>query len=180
MNLPKSTDEDFIMTIKLLANTLQAAYQIKPEFSVANAIIIVRLCLNHGLTKESVIGFTVFGVIFQGAILGNHKLGFDYSKLSFEMLKSLRIPHNMQRSSLYAVILQHHGKNHLWKQKLYGRNAYKNGLEIGDWFHAGCAAAGVVQSMFMRGVSFEDIFKQIEYYEKVLRTLEPKNSMALY
>ena len=174
INLPKSTDENFIMTIKLLANILQAAYQIQPELSVANALVIVRLCLKHGLTKESVIGFTVFGVIFQGAILGNHKLGFDYSKLSFDMLEKFE---NTTQHAEVKFVCGYFALS--WKQpaletETNWRNAYKNGLEIGDWFHTGCAAAGIVQSMFMRGVSFEEILNEIKYYEKVLLNIGAK------
>jgi len=165
--LPSSDDKNFKMTIRILANVLQAAYQIRPELSVANAVIIVRLCLEHGLTKESVIGFTVFGVIFQGAILGNHDLGYEYSQFSFDMLK--RFDNTTQHAEVQFVC-GYFGLS--WKQpasqtEQIWHRAYKNGLEIGDWFHVGCTAAGIVQSMFMRGVAFEEIFKLIKHFEKM-------------
>jgi len=172
--LPESHDENFKITIKILANTLQAAYQIRPELSVANALIIVKLCLEHGLTKESVIGFMVFGVIFQGAILGNHKLGYAYSQFSFDMLK--RFENTTQHAEVQFVCGYFATS---WKQPALETEeiwhaAYKNGLEIGDWFHTGCAAAGIVQSMFMRGVDFEEIFTQIKYFEKVTLNIGAK------
>lgn len=174
INLPRSNDENFIMTVKLLANSLQAAYQIQPELSVANALIIVRLCLVHGLTKESVIGFTVFGVIFQGAILGNHQLGFDYSNFSFDMLEKFD---NTTQHAEVEFVCGYFATS--WHQSALETEAnwniaYKHGLEIGDWFHTGCAAAGIVQSMFMRGVTFEDIFTQIKYFEKILLNIGAK------
>ena len=174
IDLPSSEDEDFKMTIRLLANTLQAAYQIQPELSVANAMIIVRLCLEHGLTKESVIGFTVFGVIFQGAILGNHKLGYEYSQFSFDMLKKFD---NTTQHAEVKFVCGYFATS--WKQPALEteeiwHTAYKNGLEIGDWFHTGCTAAGIVQSMFMRGVAFEDIFTQIKYFEKIVLNIGAK------
>ena len=172
--LPESDDENFKMTIKILANTLQAAYQIRPELSVANALIIVRLCLEKGLTKESVIGFMVFGVIFQGGILGNHKLGYAYSQLSFDMLK--RFDNTTQHAEVQFVCGYFATS---WKEPALETEeiwhiAYKNGMEIGDWFHTGCAAAGIVQSMFMRGANFEDIFTQIQYFEKRILNIGAK------
>lgn len=172
--LPESHDENFKMTIRILANTLQAAYQIQPELSVANALIIVKLCLEKGLTKESVIGFMVFGVIFQGGILGNHKLGYAYSQFSFDMLK--RFDNNIQHAEVKFVCGYFASS---WEQPALEteeiwHTAYKNGLEIGDWFHTGCAAAGIIQSMFMRGVAFEDIFKQIKYFEKNILSIGAK------
>jgi len=174
IELPESQDENFKMIIKILANTLQAAYQIRPELSVANALIIVRLCLAHGLTKESVIGFMVFGVIFEGGILGNHKLGFAYSQFSFDMLE--RFENNTQHAEVLFVCGYFATS---WKQPALETEeiwfkAYKSGLEIGDWFHTGCAAAGIVQSMFMRGVSFKDILVQIESFEKKVQNIGAK------
>jgi len=171
INLPQSDDVMFKMTIRLLANTLQAAYQIKPELSVANALIIVKLCLKHGLTKESVIGFTVFGVIFQGAILGNHELGFKYSEFSLDMLE--KFDNTIQHSEVKFVCGYFATS---WKQASSKTEAnwhisYQNGLEIGDWFHTGCAAAGIIQSMFMRGVHFEKILEQIGLFEAVLENI---------
>jgi len=172
--LPQSHDENFKMTIRILANILQAAYQIRPELSVANAMIIVKLCLEHGLTKESVIGFTVFGVIFQGAILGNHTLGYTYSQFSFDMLKRFD---NITQHAEVQFVSGYFATS--WKQPAMEteeiwHTAYKNGLEIGDWFHTGCAAAGIVQSMFMRGVAFEEIFTKINDFEKTMLNIGAK------
>lgn len=171
IKLPESRDEEFKMMIRILANALQAAYQIKPELCVANSLIMVKLCLEHGLTKESVIGFTVFGVIFQGAILGNHEMGYKYSKFSLEMLE--RFKNTIQRAEVQFV------SNYFatsWKEpsrvtEMNWNEAYHNGLEIGDWFHSGCAAAGIIQSMFMRGAPFEDILQKIKDFEVVLKKI---------
>ena len=174
ISLPVSEDDDFKMIIRLLANTLQAAYQIQPELSVANALIMVRLCLEHGLTREAVIGFTVFGVIFQGAILGNHTLGFEYSQLSSDMLK--KFDNTVQKSEV-EFVCGYFGTS--WRlpaveSEENWQSAYTHGLKIGDWFHTGCAAAAIVQSMFMRGVVFDDILKKIASFEKVLWRIRAK------
>jgi len=171
INIEESLDEDFKLLIKLAANTLQAAYQIKPELCVANALKLVELCLENGLTKESVIAFTVFGVIFQGGILGNHQLGFDYCNLSTEMLEKFN--NTLQHAEVkfvcgyFATSWKQSAKytEDIWQQ------AYLDGLAIGDWFHTSCAAAGIVQSMFMRGVNFETILENIEKFSIVLKNI---------
>ncbi|WP_304543237.1 diguanylate cyclase [Sulfurimonas microaerophilic] len=169
--LRDAEDEEFIYLVKLAANSLQAAYQIRPELCVANAIKIVTLCLQKGLTKESVIAFTVFGVIFQGGILGNHTLGFDYYRLSINMLQ--RFENTIQHAEVKFVSGYFATS---WKQpasmteKLW-EEAYENGLEIGDWFHTGCAAAGITQSMFMRGVNLSLMLEKIEHFLVVLKNI---------
>lgn len=171
INLPVSQDDEFKILIRLLANTLQAAYQIRPELCVANAVILVTLCLEKGLTKEAVIGFSVFGVIFQGAILGNHTLGYEYNKLSYEMLKKFN---NTTQHAEVKFVCNYFSTS--WKLPSINAEenwteAYENALEIGDWFHAGCAAAGIVQSMFMRGAPFLSILNTIEHFEVVLKNI---------
>ncbi|UPT76789.1 diguanylate cyclase [Sulfurovum sp. XGS-02] len=174
IELPESNDENFKMTIKIMANILQAAYQIRPALCVANAMIIVKLCLEHGLTKESVIGFTVYGVIFEGGILRNHKLGYAYSRFSFDMLKRFE---NTTQHAEVQFVCGYFGISWIrpaMETEEVWHNAYKNGLEIGDWFHTGCAAAGIIQSMFMRGVAFEDILIQIKDFEKIILDIGAK------
>lgn len=171
INLPTSKDEEFKMLIRLLANTLQAAYQIKPELCVANAVILVNLCLAKGLTKEAVIGFTVFGVIFQGAILGNHDTGYEYNQLSHQMLNKFKNTTQHAEVKFVSNYFSTSWKLPASQTEANWSEAYENGLEIGDWFHTGCAAAGIIQSMFMRGVAFETILSKIEHYEVVLKSI---------
>ncbi len=171
INIEESFDEEFKLLIKIAANTLQAAYQIKPELCVANALKIVELCLEKGLTKESVIAFTVFGVIFQGGILGNHTLGFEYCSLSTDMLKKFN---NTIQHAEVKFVCGYFATS--WKQSAQyteeiWHQAYIDGLSIGDWFHTSCAAAGIVQSMFMRGVSFDIILEKIEKFSVVLKNI---------
>jgi len=178
INLPHSDNDEFKILIRLLANILQAAYQIQPELSVANAVKIVRLCLDNGLTKESVIGFTVFGVIFQGAILGNHNTGVKYSEFAIDMLK--RFNNTTQHSEVQFVCGYFATSWHkpAKETELNWEIAYNNGIEIGDWFHSGCSAAGIVQSMFMRGVSFEDILEKIKYFETTLKKIDAHEQLG--
>ncbi|MFT7859821.1 MAG: diguanylate cyclase [Sulfurimonas sp.] len=169
--LPDAQDEEFILLVKLAANSLQAAYQIKPELCVANAVKIVTLCLEKGLTKESVIAFTVFGVIFQGGILGNHTAGFDYYRLSIDMLK--RFENTIQHAEVKFVsgYFATSWKQSAFKTEELWEEAYQNGLEIGDWFHTGCAAAGIMQSMFMRGVNLNVLLEKADHFLVVLKNI---------
>ena len=171
IHLKESKDEEFVLLVKLAANTLQAAYQIKPELCVANAVKIVIHCLENGLTKESVIAFTVFGVIFQGGILGNHDLGFGYYRLSIKMLERF---HNTLQHAEVKFVSGYFATS--WKEpsattEQLWNESYHNGLEIGDWFHTGCSAAAIVQSMFMRGVDLATILEKIEYFLTVLKNI---------
>jgi predicted ATPase len=169
--LEESLDEEFILLVKLISNTLQSAFQIQPELCVANALKVVELCLDRGLTKESVIAFTVFGVIFEGGILGNHKIGLEYYKLSLNMLEKFQ---NTVQHSEVKFVCGYFGVSwnspakyteSIWEQ------SYFDGLSIGDWFHTSCAAAGIIQSMFIRGEKFDLIESKIDEFSIVLQNI---------
>jgi len=46
-------DDDIKMAVKLMAAILKSAYQIKPELVVANAMVMVNLCMKKGNTSEN-------------------------------------------------------------------------------------------------------------------------------
>ena len=171
IQIEPSKDEEFIFLIKLIANSLQAAYQIRPELCVLNSMLLINLCLQNGLTKESVIAFTVFGVIFECGILGNHQRGREYANLSLKMLE--RFKNEIQHSEVKFVCgyfatswtSSAYETEQLWEE------SYKNGMEIGDWFHTGCAVAATVQSMFMRGVNLNKILNKIDEFELILKNI---------
>ncbi len=62
--LPEASDARIRDQILLLSAMQKAAYQIRPELCVALAAKQVRLCLRYGNTREAVVGYMVFGVIF--------------------------------------------------------------------------------------------------------------------
>lgn len=171
LDLPPVQDEKIKMLIRLLSALLKVAYQIKPELSVAISVKLVALCLSHGNTREAVVGYMVFGVIFQGGVLGRHKIGYRYGQLCLNMLE--RFNNTVQRAEVEFVnsYFANSWLNPSADSEQNWREAYRHGLVIGDWFHTGCAAAGIVQSMFMRGVACEEIIEEIETFETTLKRI---------
>ncbi len=171
LELPTAEDENIKMLIRILSAILKAAYQIKPELCVAISLKLVILCLKYGNTREAVVGYMVFGVIFQGGVLGNHKLGYEYEQLSLNMLHKFN--NRLQRAEVEFVC--NYFANSWIKSSVdteqNWHKAYSDGLEIGDWFHTGCAAAGIIQSMFMRGANLEKILEEIDSFEITLKRI---------
>ncbi len=168
LNLKESTDEKIIISIKLLSSVLKAAYQIKPELCALISMKLVKICLRYGDTKDAVIGFMVFGVIFQGAILGNHKIGYDYAQLSLNMIKKYK---NSVLEPEVKFVTGYFGLSWIESSIYTEQNwfeSYNNGILNGDLFHSACAAAGIIQSMYMRGEKFDKIDNQITIFVKEL------------
>ncbi|WP_028486869.1 diguanylate cyclase domain-containing protein [Thiomicrorhabdus chilensis] len=178
LDLPEVEDEHIRMAIRLLSSILKAAYQIKPELCVAISLKVVALCLKHGNSREAVIGYVVFGIIFQGGVLGKHNIGYEYGQLSMALLE--RYGNTLQKAEAQFVFgyfaMSWQKAAAVTEQNWYG--AYHHGLEVGDWFHTGCAAAGIVQSLFMRGKSFDAILKEIERFQTSLKRIGAEEQLG--
>lgn len=171
LNLPDAEDPGVCDQILLLSAMQKAAYQIRPELCVALAAKQVRLCLKYGNTCEAVVGYMVFGVIFVGGVRGHAVAGCEYGRLSLAMLERY---HNQMQSAEVPFVYGYFA--HSWLHpssdtERYWQRAFDQGLKVGDWFHAGCAAAGILQSQLMRGHPLDQILQQCDQFQVVLQRI---------
>jgi tetratricopeptide (TPR) repeat protein len=149
--LPEAKQERTRIAVRLLAATMKAAYQVRPELCVTLANTSVALCLADGNTPDSAIGYMVHGAIFQGGVLGRHSQGNDYGELVLSLVE--RYQNSAQRAEVSFVVGYFATA---WRrpaeaaEALFQR-AFAAGIESGDDFHVGCAAAGLAMSRVMRG-----------------------------
>lgn len=164
-------DTDVKLAVKLMAAILKSAYQIKPELAVANAMVMVNLCMKKGNTPESAIGYLVFGGIFMGGILGMRKTGQQFGQLARDL--NQRSGNMTQRSEVLFVngYFATSWLNPAIEAESYFNKAYEAGLETGDSFHAGCSCCATLQHQLMRGVPLSEIEKKASAYQELLVNL---------
>jgi len=169
LDLPLAADAQMDIIIRLLSATLKVAYQIKPELSVAISVKLLRLCLKHGNTREAVVGYMVFGVIFLGGVMGNHLAGHEYGQLSLALLD--KYDNDRQRAEVNFVYgyFSHSWIHPASETEQYWSLSYNKGLEIGDWFHTSCAYCSIIQSLFMRGIPLQELGSESQRF---LHTLD--------
>lgn len=171
VNYKTAEDQDIIMAVKLMAAILKSAYQIKPELAVANAMVMVNLCMKKGNTPESAIGYLVFGGIFMGGILGMRKTGQQFGQLARDLNE--KYGNMTQRSEVLFVngYFATSWLNPAIEAESYFSKAYETGLETGDLFHTACSCCATLQHQLMRGVSLKEIEKKASAYEELLENL---------
>jgi serine/threonine protein kinase/predicted ATPase len=169
LNLPTASDERLEMAVHLMNAVAKAAYQIKPQLCIAVATKLVRLCLQHGNTRDSAIGYMVFGCIFQGGVLGNHRAGHEFGRLALDLVEKYR---NEQQKAEVHFVVGYFGTSWLepsTRAEALWQVAYDSGLETGDLFHTGCACAGTTMSYHMRGVPMDRVWQETDRFLEVLR-----------
>jgi predicted ATPase len=138
----------------------KAAYQVRPELCIAVLVKIVNLCLKHGNTPDCAVGYMAFGSIFLGGVLGNHKTGHEFGKLSLALVD--RFGNEHQRPEVNFVI-GYFGSSWLRpapEAEQLWQVTHDVGLRVGDLFHTGCACCATILSWWMRGVPFAEIERQ--------------------
>jgi serine/threonine protein kinase/predicted ATPase len=169
LDLPPANDERLEAAVRLMNAVAKAAYQVKPELCVAVATKIVNLCLRHGNTPDCAIGYMVFGAIFHGGVLGNHRFGYDFGRLALDLVDRYR---NEQQKAEVHFVVGYFGTSWLrpaTEAEALWRVAFEAGLGSGDLFHTGCACAGTSMSYFMRGVPLSTVWGETDRFLEVLR-----------
>jgi len=159
IHLPLCENESMRIAMRLIGALLKAAYQIRPELCIANAVKAVNLSLIYGTTEDNAVAYVVFGGIFMGGVLGKHQTGYDFGQLALAM--NARFDNVKQRSEVNFVAAYF---THFWlkpaaKTERYYQEAYDHGMQIGDFFHVSCAACTMVESQFIRGVPLVEVKK---------------------
>lgn len=157
INLPLCEDENMRTAMRLIGALLKAAYQIRPELCIANAVKAVNLSLKYGTTEDNAVAYVVFGGIFVGGVMGNHQAGYDFGQLALAM--NSRFNNLKQRSEVNFVSGYF---TDFWLKpasntERYYRTAYENGLQTGDFFHISCAVCTMVESQYIRGVPLAEV-----------------------
>lgn len=157
LDLPICSDDRHRTAMRLIGALLKAAYQIRPELCVANAVKAVNLSLKHGTMDDNAVAYLVFGGIFLGGVVGRHKAGYEFGQLALAMNE--RFNNLKQRSEINFVSGYF---THFWLKpahltETYYRAAYDSGMQTGDFFHLSCAACTMIESQFLRGVALPEV-----------------------
>lgn len=168
LDLPLIGDRRVEAAVSLMDAVAKAAYQVRPELCVAVATRIVNLCLVHGNTRDCAVGYMVFGAIFQGGVLGNHRAGHDFGQLALSLVE--RYGNSSQRAEVNFVV-GYFGTS--WLQpatqaEALWKTAFESGLQTGDLFHTGCACAATIMSYHMRGLPIDEVWRETERFLPVL------------
>ena len=171
VNLPAMQDARLEKAVRIINACAKAAYQVRPELCVAVSTKVVNLCLKSGNTPDCAIGWMVFGSIFQGGVLGNHPVGYDYGRLALSIVDKFQ--QEKQRPEV-SFVVGYFGTSWMRPapeaEELW-RTTYDSGRATGDLFHTGCACAATIQSLFMRGVSLTEIWAESDRFMEFLKPL---------
>ncbi len=175
--LPDMQDERMKAAVLLMSTFARAAYQIKPELCIAVCFKIVNACLHYGNTQGGNVGFLAVGPIFFGAILKFKQTGFEFGQLTLALVEKYKSQAFKAEAHFVIGYFAMPWRRPVLEMEQYWQIAYEAGLEAGDLFHASCACCGTIQSLYMRGVGFDEIIKTIERYLGFLQRINNQEAI---
>jgi serine/threonine protein kinase len=178
--LPPMRDPRLLSAVRMMAATMKAAYQVRPELCVLLANRTVALCLTHGNSPDAAIGYMVHGAIFLGGIVGLHPTGHAFGRLALTLVD--RFENEAQRAEVRFVV-GYFGTS--WMRpsieaEALFTEALSIGLRTGDHFHSGCAVVGIALGMHVRGARFQETREAIRIHRAQIATFrmrEPEGTL---
>jgi len=178
INLPMCENPDKKAAMRLIAALLKAAFQIRPELCIHNAIKAVNLSLTYGNIEDNAVPYVVFGGIFLGGVMGNRITGYDFGRLALAMNEKFN---NLNQKSEVNFVSAYF--TNIWlrpakETESYYQVAYNNGLQVGDFFHVSCAACTTVMSQFLRGVYLSEVETLGTDFQKLMSRINSVESFG--
>ncbi len=140
IDLPVMTDPGMRMVMSILTDIWASTY-ILGDALLARLIsaTMVRLSLRHGNVEESAYGYVTHAITV-GPVRGEYQAGYEFGKLALRVNE--RFHDSRRRAKIYQ---QFHAHVALWRQPMdtcipYAREAYRSGLEAGDFLYAAYGA----------------------------------------
>ncbi len=156
INLPLMESPEKIVAARLLMNLDSVAYIGMPELFPIVALKLVKLSLQHGNTSESARGFSDYGVLL-GSIFQDYKSGYEFGMLAINLSDVFNTPALKCRTYFMFASFINHWYKHIRFSDTINDDAYRFGLESGEFQNSGYSLWGKALNLFCQGANLSDI-----------------------
>lgn len=156
INLPLMESPEKIVAARLLMNLDSVAYIGMPELFPIIALKLVKLSLQHGNTSESARGFSDYGVLL-GSIFQDYKSGYEFGMLAINLSDLFNTPALKCRTYFMFASFINHWYKHIRFSNTINDDAYRFGLESGEFQNSGYSLWGKTLNLFCQGANLTDI-----------------------
>jgi histidine kinase len=171
---PEMTDASKQAAMRLMAEIAPAAYFEMPELIVMDIFKMLEFSANSGLSKKSPLAFSTFGYILC-AFFGKVDTGIKYGKIALELVDKLKAEELRANINLVYYVFLIHWKISLGETIKGLEDAYRSGLETGDYEFSSYLAHAITYHSFYSGLPLRKLEEksellggQIEKYKQEL------------
>lgn len=184
VNLPRMTDKNKIITMKLFFQVQPATFQYYPPLNFLIQLIMFEMSLHYGTTEVSCKNFAECGII-QGSLLNNYQMAYRFGQVSFGLLQKLNAePYKAGCHFIFAAFISH-WRVHYSESLNYYNMCFKSALETGDMEHAVYSCTHKFSLILYSGKNLNDCKTEadniLKFFKEVnISLLEPSMRIFLH
>ncbi|MBE9052854.1 PAS domain S-box protein [Nostocales cyanobacterium LEGE 11386] len=181
INLPEMTEPEVLAAMSILSNMGSAAFIMLPTLWILITCKTINLLINYGNAIWSSLYYACYGFVLCG-VVQDIELGYEFGKLALGLAERLNAKKGNSKTLMFSSVHILHWKVHLRKIIPMLADAYRNGVETGDFESAGYAAYFVCHNSFLAGEELTQLEQKTATYSKAIdqiRRASPSNWLAI-
>lgn len=177
-NLPAMTDPAKLAAMRILTNTLNAAYVASPELMVMITCKMVALSLTYGYTPMSAHAYASYGLILCGTN-GDIEGGYHFGQLAIHLLERFNATDLKPRTLMVVNTFIRHWKEHARGMLHPLLEAYQIGMEIGDFEFAAISIYVYSSLSLYTGKNLSKLYEEMVTHNDVLNRIKQERALAM-
>jgi predicted ATPase/signal transduction histidine kinase len=159
--LPAMTDRRTQAALGALAAPTVAAMFTDLNLLLQLSCQMVNLCLRHGNTDASVVGYVWLGITL-GPVFGKYADGYRFGKLAYDYVQEHRLVALKPRIDICFGDLINFWTRPLQTDLAYLQEGFRAAVELGDLTYACYCANHIVTVMIVQGSPLEAVYRESE------------------
>ncbi len=170
-HIKKMSNPTKLAAMQILNSVGSAAYFSNQDLLAVSTFEGVRLSSKYGNAPESAILYAVYGLILCG-FMGDIDSGYQFGELSLNLIKKDNLHELASQAGQLVNSFVNHWKIHIRETLSPLKDAYKKGLECGDFEYGGYSAAFFCVHSFIAGVDLSEVESLMAKYGKAVGRLK--------
>ncbi|MEG5038830.1 MULTISPECIES: AAA family ATPase [unclassified Microcoleus] len=172
IDLPVMTDPIKLAAMQIMTTVWSPAYVAVAEMVPLLACKQINFSLQYGNAPESAFAYANYGFLLSG--MGDINTGYQLGKLAISILNQLNAKKYKAITYISYSFIQHF-KEHLKDVVLTELEAYKSGVDTGDFIFAASAITGVGMISYLSGKELTLLEREIASYDRVVNQLKQES-----
>ncbi|MBE9183834.1 AAA family ATPase [Microcoleus sp. LEGE 07076] len=170
LDLPLMTDAISLASIQLLSSITPASYNSAPLLFPFVVLAQIKLSMQVGNTALSAFGYSAYAVLLSG-VLEDFDAAYEFGQLGLKLAEKFKVPPVQAKVNMVVGALIFHHKSHFKNSLPLLTEAFKIGLEVGDFESTGYSASNHCQFSYAVGKELTTLRAEIEIYLATLLKL---------
>lgn len=150
LNLPDVTDPEKEVCSKIVMNMLSSAYVSNPVFLALLCSKSINMALRYGISPYSTYSFAVWGLLL-GVRMRDYEAGYQFGLLAMKFNEKYGFAATRANTPFVFGNFISHWRRPIGESITYLREAFKAGVEIGDFVYASFAETSLPRVLLSSG-----------------------------